>query len=648
VIPAVLVAGLALVAAGGVLAVPGWTSRWGLGVQAIGAAVVAASGFWFLVSGVSAGAAFSSHFALRFGVDPLSGFFLGTLGLVAAPALWFARDYLHSSGRDRVVGAMMAAFVLVLAAVVCARDPVSVLGGWELMTLLPAALILVAHKADRRARSSVFTYVAVTHLGGVGTWVAVLLVAKYSAMGSAAGLPAGSGVQAIVAVSALIGCGTKAGVMPLHVWLPRAHPIAPAPVSALMSGVMIKIAVYLLVRVLVDWAGRLPIWFGVVVVALGVLSALGGVLYAIFERDLKRLLAMCSIDNIGIIFLGLGACLLLRSRGAEMWAAVALGAALLHTLNHALFKSLLFLCSGAFERATGALDVDGLGGLLAKMPVVGGAFLVGAMAIAGLPPLNGFASEWLTLQSLVHVPRYGQVVDGLVGTVGLAALAATAALSLLCFVKVTGLTLLGAPRRKPPADAVMPSGSMGAATAWLAAGCVVLGFAPGVLFSRLAGLAPWPVRVPTRLGVSLPGTGGLPAPTLMLVLAGLSLVLLWMRGTGSAEAEPTWVCGQMAEPRLGWTSAGFTKPLRLALEPVLAPRREITTVEEAGTVVDVEYRGEVPHHFDERLYQPVQRRAMKAAAGARRLQSGSLGSYIAYLIGLVIVALLAVRLGLLG
>ena len=241
--------------------------------------------------------------------------------------------------------------------------------------------------------------------------------------------------------------------MPLHVWLPRAHPIAPAPVSALMSGVMIKVALYGLVRVLVEWVGVLPVWFGVLVLALGALSALGGIVYALFQSDLKRLLALSSIENVGIIVLGLGACLILRARGADAWAAFALGAALLHTVNHAVFKSLLFLGAGAFERAAGSLELDRLGGLLRRMPWTAAAFLVGAMAISGLPPLNGFASEWLTLQALLHVAAYGQVGDGIAGALALAALAATAALALFCFVKVVGLVLLGPARTEQAAAA---------------------------------------------------------------------------------------------------------------------------------------------------------------------------------------------------
>ena len=361
--------------------------------------------------------------------------------------------------------------------------------------------------------------------------------------------------------------------MPLHVWLPRAHPMAPAPVSALMSGVMIKAAIYALVRVLVDWVGVLPVWFGVLVLALGALSAVRGVTYALFQHDLKRLLALHSIENIGIIVLGLGACLVLRARGAETWAAFALGAALLHTLNHAIFKALLFLGAGAFERAVGSLELDRLGGLLRRMPWTGVAFLVGAMAIAGLPPLNGFASEWLTLQALLHVSAYGHVVDGTAGAIALAALAATAALAVFCFVKVVGLVLLGPARRDGAARARRSRRSRCAlAVGFLARGCVVLGLVPGVLFRPLVALAPWPATAPGGVGLDLPGTGSLRTVGIAVALAAVTGLLVRLRGQRSAAPAPSWACGQEVVPRLGWTSAGFTKPLRLVLEVVLRPR----------------------------------------------------------------------------
>ena len=618
--------------------------RAGLAVQAVAAALLGAVGFWALAAGTTFGSAFSSGFAPRFGVDGLTAFFLGTLGLVAAPTLAFASHYLDSGARGRVMACLTGAFVLTLAEVLCARDPLTFLAGWELMTLLPAALILVGH-SDEAARRSVFLYIAVTHIAGAGTWIAVLLAAHAGVLDGAHVVARGSGLQVAIALAALVGMGTKAGVMPLHSWLPRAHPIAPAPVSALMSGVMIKVAVYGLVRVLVDWLGVLPLWFGVLVLALGALSAVGGVVYALFQHDLKRLLAFHSIENVGIIVLGLGACLLLRARGADMWAAFALAAALLHTLNHAVFKSLLFLGAGSFERAVGSLELDRLGGLLRRMPWTGGAFLVGSLAIAGVPPLNGFASEWLTLQALVHVPANGGLGDGLAGALALAALAATAALAVFCFVKVVGLVLLGPPRRTSVADAAEASVPMRAAVVALAGVCVALGVVPGLLVAPLARLSPWPVSVHATLSLHLPGTGSLPTVGIALALGLLTPLLFVLRGKRVAAAAPTWACGQLVQPQLAWTSAGFTKPLRLVLEAVLRPQREIAVRTSGGVVQEVSYSGRVPQLIDERLYAPVVRSALVAARHARRLQTGSLGTYVGYLIALVLVLLAAAKTG---
>jgi hydrogenase-4 component B len=645
---ALLIAGLGAIALGGAVTLVYRGFAAGVALQAVGAAASAVAGFWVLGTDATLGAGFTSAFDLRFGVDGLSGLFLGTLGLVAVPALVFSVRYLEPSGLGRAISSLTAAFLLAMAGVICARDPLTFLLGWELMTLLPAAVILLARNGDEHARQTVFSYIAVTHLGGVGTWIAILLLAQAGAVGDASAISSGSDLQTAIVLAALIGMGTKAGVMPLHVWLPRAHPIAPAPVSALMSGVMIKVAIYALVRVLIDWAGVLPLWLCLVVLALGALSAVGGVTYALFEHDLKRLLALHSIENIGIIVLGIGACLILRSRDADQWAAFALAAALLHTVNHAVFKGLLFLGAGAFERAVGSLEIDRLGGLLRRMPWTGAGFLVGAMAIAGLPPLNGFASEWLTLQALLHVSAGDNVVDGIAGAIALAALASTAALALFCFVKVIGLVLLGAPRRKAVADAEEAPWPMAGAVAFLALACVVLGLAPGLLFGTLVGLAPWPAEAPSGVGLNLSATGSLPTVGIALALVALTAGLMLLRGRRSAAPAPTWACGQIVEPALYWTSAGFTKPLRLVLERVLRPQREVTVRSEHGVVQEVSYRGHVPHLIDEGVYRPIVRLSLASAAHARRVQSGSLGLYVVYLIGLVVVLLVAARIGLIG
>ena len=408
-----------------------------------------------------------------------------------------------------------------------------------------------------------------------------------------------------------------------------------------MSGVMIKVAIYALVRVLVEWDGVQPAWIGVLV--LGARGALGGGRCRVRALPARPQAARAPIENIGIIVLGLGACLLLRSRGAEV-GAFALAAALLHTLNHAVFKALLFLGAGAFEKAVGSLELDQLGGLLRRMPWTGGAFLVGAMAIAGLPPLNGFASEWLTLQALLHVPAYGGVGDGVAGAIALAALS-TAALAVLCFVKVVGLVARAAApppsRGRPRAPASMRAGVVA-----LAVACVVLGVAPGLLFGSLVGLAPWAAEHRCTWACPCPAPARC-RPAESLVLVALTGALVLLRGRRAAAPAPSWACGQLVEPKLEWTSAGFTKPLRLVLEAVLRPQR--------GHRPNVRRRraGGCLHRSrpapDRRASLPSgdQARARRSGASAAA-QSGRLGVYVFYLLGLVVVLLGAARLGVLG
>ncbi|HVB46142.1 MAG TPA: proton-conducting transporter membrane subunit [Streptosporangiaceae bacterium] len=636
------------IAAGAALSLVRHQQRRGLALQAAAAALLAVVGFAVLLRGHAIGAPFTSRLQPRLGADRLSGLFLGTLGLVALPALGYASRYLGDTRRDRVVAALTGAFVLAMAALLCARDPVTFLGSWELVTLVPAVIIAVYRGADRQCRRTVFVYIAITHLGGVGTWVAILLLARAGAVGTPGAIAAGSGLQIGIAIAALIGLGAKAGLVPLHSWLPRAHPIAPAPVSALMSGIMIKLAVYAMIRVFVDWLGVLPLWFGIVVLAAGALAAVGGVTYALFQHELKRLLALHSIENVGIIVLGVGACLILRSRGEQAWAAFALAAALLHTLNHAVFKSLLFLGAGSVERAAGSLRLDQLGGLLRRMPWTGAAFGIGAMAIAGLPPLNGFASEWLTLQALVHLPMSGGVSSGVSGVIALGALGATAALAVLCFVKVTGLVLLGPARTAAAREACEAPGAMRAAVLLLAAACVVLGAAPGLLLPGLTAVVPWHTAVHYQPGLHLPGTGSLRPVAIALLLVAGTAALARLRGRRVAAPAPTWACGQQVGPELNWSSAGFTKPLRLMLEGVLRPRREIDVRASGGITTAIRYHGEVPNLIDERIYRPVSRWSLAAAAQARRIQTGSLGVYAGYLIVLVVALLLAARIGLLS
>jgi hydrogenase-4 component B len=643
---AVAIAGALVLLAGICLAAAARWMRAGLLLQAAGATLIGVAGGAVLWHGNAVGAGFGSGIHPAFGIDRLSGVFLLMLGIVSGPVLTFAAGYLDATSRNRVVAVLTGVFVAMLVALLCARDVVMFLMAWELMTLVPAAIILI-WRVEQEARRSVFVYVAVTHLAGSGVWVALLVLADHGALGGST-LDASSATGALVAVTALIGFAAKAGAMPLHVWLPRAHPLAPAHISALMSGVMIKVALYGLMRVLIDWLDQPPLWLGITVLAVGAASALGGVVYALFQHELKRLLALHSIENIGIILLGLGAALILRDAGEPGFAGVALAAALLHTINHAVFKALLFLGAGSFDRAVHGLELDHLGGLLRRMPWSGWTFMIGCGAIAGLAPLNGFVSEWLTLQALFHLTLTDSVTAGVAGALALGALALTAALAVYCFVKVVGLVLLGPHRRPACAHAVEAPWAMRCGLVILAGWCVVLGALPGPLASRCASVMPGSARLADTVRLHPPGTGGIPTLALAAALVCLTGGLRLLRGPRVAARAPTWACGQVVGPALNWTSAGFTKPVRLVLEVLLRPEREISVHGEDGIVQSVSYRGRVPLLIEERIYAPLTATALRGAALVRLLQSGRLGSYAVYLAGLLFVLLACARLGFLG
>ena len=618
-------------------------TRAGLAAQSFAMVLLGVAGTWVLASGHPLGAGFSRGVDPAFGLDRLSAFFLVLIAVVGAPAALFARDGLEGE-RAAPLALATGAFLLVLVGFVGARDLSTFLGFWELMTLVPAAAILLA-RHDREARDGVFVYLAITHIGGAGVWVSILVLAQHGAL---AGPALGGGLAVVVACASLVGFSTKAGLMPFHSWLPRAHPLAPAHLSALMSGVMIKLALYGLVRVLFQWLAPPPLWVGIVLTGIGALSCLGGVLYALLQHELKRLLAFSSIENVGIVALGLGASLVLAHAGQPEWSAIAFAAALLHALNHALFKGLLFLGAGAFSKAVGPLELDSLGGLLRRMPWTGPAFAVGAMAIAGLPPLNGFASEWLTLQSLLHLGVTSHLGAAFAGALAAAALAGTAALAVYCFVKVIGLVLLGLPRRAECARASEVPVGMRASVSFLAGSCMALGLMPGLLLPTLTELGPGGASLSVAPGLDVPGTGSLSTLALAIALTALTGVLLRVGRRPRSAPDPAWACGQVPGRELRWNSAGFTKPLRLTLQALLRPRRETSVAVTHGVVQAVAYETEVPHLFDTVIYEPLTRVALRGARVARRLQSGSLRAYLAYMVLLLALLLALARVGLLG
>ena len=639
---AVAVLGVAVLVVGVLLAVVRRSVPVALGVQAAGVGLVGIAGAVAFFSGADAGSGFRAGIHPGLGIDPLSGFFLVVIALTAVPVLVYSVDYVPALPAARVVTALGGGFLVAMIGVVCARDVLGFLMCWELMTILPAACVLIV-KSEPQVRRAIVEYLAITHLGGVGVWIALLVLAERGVVGGTHLAAQGTGIVVLVGLAALIGFGSKAGLVPMHVWLPRTHPVAPSHLSALMSGVMVKIALYGLIRVVFVWMDPAPTWLGVALLVVGAVSALGGIVGAVVQGELKRLLAYSTIENVGIATAALGASVVLGAAGASTWAAIAFAAGLLHILNHSVIKAVLFLSAGSFERATGEHRVDRLGGLLGRMPWTGAACGVAVLAIAGMPLLNGFASEWLILESLVHAATGSGRAGGVTSAATLAVLAATIGISLLCFVTLGGRALVGRPRSDGARDAVEVGVAMRTGVVMLAATCVVLGTFPGVVVAPLVRMRSMPAGSVGPTGLWLPGTGGLPTLGLLVVLGVATVILVRMRGPRTAAA-PVWNCGQIDEPALAWTSAGFRSSLVLSFRAGVPT--EHTTVHDTrdGVLTGVAHSQTTTNQFEARLYRPARRSALQAANVARRLQSGSLQAYVGYFVVVLIVLLVLARI----
>lgn len=595
--------------------------------------------------------------AVRF--DALSALFLVALGVVGAATSVYGIGYTaHASGDDRTVVAYPL-FLASLALVFGAEDAFAFLFAWELMALSSAVLVFGARPDASVARAG-YLYLVLTHLATAAIIVAFAILISTSGSSdfasfarAADGLPPLA--RDVVFLLLLVGFGTKAGAIPFHVWLPRAHPVAPSHVSALMSGVMIKAGIYGIVRFGLEVLGPGPEWWGLVVLAIGVVSAVLGVLYALMEHDLKRLLAFHSIENIGIILIGVGIALIAEGQGAVALAVVALTAALFHTLNHALFKSVLFLAAGSIQSAVGTRDLNAMGGLARAMPVTALAFGIGAAAISGLPPLNGFASEWLTFQGLLGAGAATSLspVARSAALLAVGGLGLTAALAVACFVKATGVGFLALPRSPGAAAARETSRWMGASMVALALACIGAGLAAGPLAAAIAGIAGGvvgaaPVGSTVAATVVGPGFGGaVYAAGWIGILLLVVTTATWFVGIRRRPARrvPTWTCGIVPEPAFEYTATSYAKLIRIYFGQILRPEREVTVELHPGTPFPrtVRYRGEARHLIDERLYRPLYRAAVGVAEIARRLQGGSLQLYLAYTVTAVIVLLVVAR-----
>ncbi len=601
-------------------------------------------------------------FALR--IDGLSAFFLIVIGVVGAAVAVYGFGYSEAyEGRYslRRLGAMLNVLLLSLSVQVMADNALTFLMGWEAMSLSAYLLVLTEHDQPGTVRAANW-YIAITHAGFAALVAMFLLVSAGELTTSFAAMRAASlapQVRDAAFALALFGFGAKAGVVPLHVWLPMAHPVAPSHVSALMSGVVIKMGVYGLLRVTLDLLGGGPAWWGGLVLGAGTVSALLGVLYALMEHDLKRLLAYHSVENIGIIFIGIGAGLMFQSYGLTTLATLGVVAGLYHTINHACFKGLLFLGAGSVLHATGTRNMEALGGLIKRMPRTALFFLVGACAISALPPLNGFASEWLVFQTLLGGSAIPQPEVAVIMPIAVAMLALTSGLAAACFVKAFGITFLAIPRSPEAEHAHEAPRSMQVGMVSLVLMCVGLGLAPfavvpllGSSLAGLGGLAPTAVAFTLALPLHVAGTfGQMSAPLLALGLALLlALVPLVLRVLGAdrrLRVTDTWGCGRIGQTaRMEYTATAFAEPLRRVFAELYRPSRDLSIdfhPESKYFVQSIEYRSEIHPWFERVLYDPLLHGLRGAATRVRRLQGGSVHLYLVYMTLALLVLLTVAR-----
>jgi hydrogenase-4 component B len=588
-------------------------------------------------------------------LDALSAFFLLLLGAVSAGVSAFACGYLRAD--DEMPPGLYClcyhAFLAAMALVLVADDAYFFMVAWETMALASFFLVIADHRRPEIRRAG-YLYLLIAHLGAISILLCFGVLQagsgdyRFAAMRAID--PEGAWASAAFFL-ALAGFGAKAGLVPLHVWLPEAHPAAPSPVSALMSGIMLKTAVYGMLRVTLDLIASPLWWWGVVALAVGLVSALFGVIFAAVQTDMKRLLAYSSIENIGLVMAGFGLTLLFRGFGMGALAALALTAALYHCLNHAFFKSLLFLATGSVLHASGSRSLGQLGGLIHRMPWVAWCALIGTLAISGLPPLNGFVSEWLLLQAFLFTPGLPQGYVNMLVPVAAAAIALTAALSAYVMVKFYGVIFLGQPRDARLAEAHDAGPWERAGLAWLAAGCIALGLAPATVIGMIdpitRGLTGYSIAShagswlflapiePQRASYS---------PILFFVVVALLVAVAWLAVRffyhGRVRRAPPWDCGfPWLDARMQDSAEGFGQPVKVVFQPAFRIQTEAPSPLDARP----RYRETAEDRFWYWLYVPVARGVERATALVTVLQRGRISVYLMYSFATLLVLLLFIR-----
>jgi hydrogenase-4 component B len=572
-------------------------------------------------------------------LDALSAFFLLVLGLAGTGISIFSAGYFRvgEGTAPGMMGLQYHVFLASMAMVLLADDAYLFMVAWETMALSSYFLVTSQHRIPEIRRAG-FLYLLMAHVGAIcillsfgvlqgGSWQFT-----FDAMRGATLAPFWATTAFLLA---LLGFGMKAGLVPLHVWLPEAHPAAPSPVSAMMSGLMLKTAVYGILRVSFDLL-HVRFWqWGVLMLAVGLFSALYGAILAAVQTDMKRLLAYSSIENIGIIFTGIGLSILFETCNLHLFAALALCAALVHSLNHALFKSLLFLTTGSVLHATGQRNLGKLGGLIRRMPWVASLALVGTLAIAGLPPLNGFISEWLLLQSFLFTPQIPHAFVNMLIPLGAAVLALTAALAAYVMVKFYGVVFLGQPRETSLTEAHDANWLERIGLLWLAIGCIAIGVIP-----QLA------LRPAAAVTGKLLGQGVMSTSTIWLIapiaprqasysglimlagivgVVGITYLLVRLLAHGRMRRVPTWDCGYpWQNARMQDTAEGFGQPIRHMFGAFFQIDRDMPAPEDPAP----HYRIRIQDRIWGAIYMPIARSVQQLADWVGVLQGGSLSVYL--------------------
>ena len=595
---------------------------------------------------------------LHLRLDAVSALFLVIVHAPATVIGLFAAGYArHEHAQARVLP-LYPLFVAAMTAVLIADDAYAFVLAWELMSLASWALVLAHHdEADTAPAAWLYLVIA-----GLGT---VCLMGAFGVLAAGAGAYDFASLRAAhlsplagaaVVLLVLLGTGSKAGLMPLHAWLPPAHSAAPTPVSALMSGVMTKVALYGLIRMLFDVAGPVSWGWGAALTVIGGASAVLGLLHALLQTDIKRLLAYSTVENLGIAAIGIGLALVFRATGQTALATLALTAGLLHAINHALFKSLLFCGTGAIAVATGTRDLERLGGLLARAPLLALGMLAGCVAIAGLPPFNGFVSEWLTFQAILSSPRLPEPMLRLAVPLVGVLLALAAALAAVCFVRAFGIAFLGRPRSPEAAAAHAPERSLTWPVLVLGAACLILGVLPGLGIgmidpvARTLGLPGFPGGGAFALTVGLGSGRAAVYSGLALLLAagvlGLIVTLALRRFSPTlGRRGAAWDCGfPEASPTTQYTASSFSQPLRRVFGPAFAARERVDMPKPLETRA-AGFAVQVADPIWSALYRPPARLVEALAERVNVVQFLTIRRYLSLTFGALVLLMIVVAFG---